>query len=165
MDYILTWSPEGNPVSFSTDTLIVPHSSHDHHFLKAKFSSSLIIRPTVSEAEVRYPSLNFKEWPKHQKAWEEAVDVTTREVLRQNLDPLTTMEVCWKKSYTIAYELIGHIPTGVKVATFTNKTTRRLLKHLKHLLKAMVEMKPGTTGNNGNKKGGSPLYHEISRRR
>ena len=53
LDYILTWSPEGNPVSFSTDTLISPHPSHDHNFLKAKFSSSLIIRPTVSEAEVR----------------------------------------------------------------------------------------------------------------
>ena len=52
----------------------------------------------------------------------------------------------WDKAYSIAYAMISSIPQQIRAPTFTNKTTRRLLKHLEHLRIALLEMNGGVNG-------------------
>jgi len=117
-----------------------------HLFLHAKLKNDVVIRPSTAEEERSFERLDFHDWPLCKKEWQELTAAAVHEIRQQGLDILTTMEKCWEKAYALAFDRIGGWTKKVGLQAFRNKTTRRLLKHLTHLRKALAEMEDGRHG-------------------
>mmetsp|Transcript_18188 Transcript_18188/g.36743 ORF Transcript_18188/g.36743 Transcript_18188/m.36743 type:complete len:389 (-) Transcript_18188:1210-2376(-) len=141
LDYIMVWRDQ--KIKFSAQTLVSPHPSHDHLFVHAKFGGDIIIRPSVAEEEKVYPRLDFHDWPLCKDQWAALTAAAVQELQKQELDPITMMERSWKVAYDIAFDLIGKWPKKIGAPAYRNKTTRRLLKHITHLRKALQELEEG----------------------
>jgi exonuclease III len=142
LDYILTW--RDGEVKYSTNTLISPHPSHDHHYLKARLGGEVLMKPSEAKKEIFYERLDFKHWSKFKDMWAALTASAVQEVQKMGLHPMATLTLCWERAHNLAHDFIGVDPKQpFKMVAYSNKTTRRLLKHLEHLRRALLEMERG----------------------
>ena len=91
-----------------------------------------------------YERLDFRHWIQFKERWATLTALAVTEVQRMELHPMATLKLCWDRAHALAHEFIGVDPKQpFKMTAYSNKTTRRLLKHLEHLRRALLEMEKG----------------------
>jgi ribonuclease HI len=148
LDYTMWWSPQEGVVEGGQARS--QHPGHDHGSLWLRLPSNRVRRPATGKTDSRRKILNFKDpgWQGEKRdQWQEGVEEAVRQSAHSGGDILRRQQAVWKASWDLLYSLIGkEVSAGMQGVPLQNKTTRGLMKQVRHLRVAVRELEGGTEG-------------------